>query len=74
MGRLVDYEEARTEKAKALAAIEVAEHKNSKNLAWSWADAAIDHAVAAGIANAEDLVEGTRYPNCNALKQALELI
>lgn len=74
MGRLVDYEEATTEKEKALTAIEVAEHKNAKRLAWSWADTAIDHAIATGMANAESLVTGGRYPDCTALKQALKAL
>lgn len=71
MGHLVAYEEAKGERAKALAAIVVAGHKNAKYLAWAWAERAIDHAIAAGIANASELVESGRYPDCSQLRKAL---
>jgi len=68
---LVNYEEARTEKDKALAAIEVARRKNSKALAWSWAEKAIEHAERAGIEDAGSLVAGGRYPDCTELEKRL---
>lgn len=71
MGRLLAYKKATTQKAKALAAIEVAGHKR-KELAWQWSQIAIDHARAAGIAHADDLVGGSYgKPKCSRLKAAL---
>ena len=71
---LVEYEEARTEKERALAAIEVARHKNSRRLAWSWADTAIKHAEKAGIRDAGYLVTGNRYPDCSELEAKLNTL
>ena len=73
MSHLVAYEEARGEKAKALAAIEVVGFKSSKQLAWHWADTAIEHAEAAGIEDAGRLfMDGDRrWPNMDELKKAL---
>jgi len=71
MARLLDYEEAQTEKARALAAIEVARHKSSKRLAWTWADRAIEHAEKAGIEDAGYLVADGRYPVCTELEERL---
>lgn len=71
MAHLVDYEEARGEEAKALAAVEVVKHKSSKRLAWSWAETAAEHAEAAGIANAFDLLGTGRWPETDALADAV---
>ena len=71
MGLLVDYEEAQSDKEAALAAIEVARHKNAKARAWAWADTAIKHAVAAGVSNARDLVDSGRYPGLGRLETAV---
>ena len=71
MGYPLDYEEAKGDKAKALAAIKVAEHKNAKHLAWGWADTAVEHAEAAGVPNARDLVDNGRYPGLDALETAV---
>ena len=71
MGQLVDYEEAKGDKAQALAAIEVVKHKNSKHLAWSWGKTAAEHAEAAGVANAFDLLGTGRYPETSALENAI---
>jgi len=81
MSHLVDYEDA-ARKAKetqnpkdhakaALCAIDVVARKNSKQLAWSWAETAIDHAEKAGIPDAEYLVEGGRYPGMEELEKCL---
>jgi len=74
MGHLVDYEEAKDDKARALAAIEVAKHKNSKQLAWSWAKTAAKHAEAAGVDNASDLLESGRYPGTDVLEAAVRAL
>lgn len=71
MSHLVDYEQAIGEKAKALTAIQVVRHKNSKRLAWGWADTAIEHAEAAGIEDAGYLVADGRWPEMGELKKAL---
>lgn len=71
MGQLVDYEEAKGNKAKALAAIEVVKHKNSKRLAWSWGKTAAEHAEAAGVTDAFDLLGTGRYPETSALENAI---
>ena len=68
---LVRYEEASGEIEKALAAIEVVSHKNSKRLAWQWADVAIAHAENAGIADAGYLVPDGRYPAMEELKRRI---
>ena len=69
---LSDYEEAATEKGKALAAIEVVSYKNSRRLAWQWADIAVVHARKAGIEDAGYLVSGERYPEMGELKERLQ--
>jgi len=74
MGLLVDYEQAKGDKAKALAAIEVAKHKNAKQRAWNWADTAVKHAQAAGVNNAQDLVVSGRYPGTDALEAAVRAL
>ena len=71
MGQLVDYEEAKNDKDKALTAIVVAKHKNAKRLAWNWAKTAAEHAEAAGVANAFDLLGTGRYPEMSALENAI---
>jgi hypothetical protein len=72
MGHLTDYEDAQTEIDKALAAIECSRAKSARARAWGWADTAIEHAEAAGIANARALVGDGRYPELNDLQAALE--
>jgi len=71
MSHLVRYDEARTDREKALAAIDVAYAKNSKNAAWAWAEKAVEHAQAAGVENTEELVGGGRYPDLQDLENAL---
>ena len=71
MAHLVDYEKAQTEKARALAAIEVARHKSSNRLAWTWANRAIEHAEKAGIEDAGYLVADGRRPSCSELEERL---
>ena len=72
MGHLTDYEEGQNEIDKALAAIECSRAKSARARAWNWADIAIEHAEAAGIANARALVGDGRYPELNDLQAALE--
>ena len=74
MGLLTDYEDAQSDKEAALAAIEVAKHKNAKQRAWNWANAAVRHATAAGVPNAPDLVEHGRYPGLDALEAAVRAL
>lgn len=71
MSHLIAYEEARMEKEKALAAIEVVGHKNSKRLAWAWADTAAEHAESLGIDNALDLLGNGRWPDVDRLKETI---
>jgi len=72
MGHLVDYEEARGDLEKALAALIVAEAKNAKARAWNWAEKAAMHAEGVGVENAQDLLGSGRYPETEPLRNALE--
>ena len=74
MAHLIDYEKAIGEKEKALMAIEVARAKNSKRLAWVWAETAIKHAEQAGIEDAGYLVEEGRYPGLGELEANLHAL
>ena len=74
MAHLVEYEEARTEKEKALCAIECSRAKSAKSGAWSWADRAVEHAVAAGIKDAGYLVVKGRYPGLDELEERLKAL
>lgn len=74
MSHLVEYENAQGEKAKALAALEVVKMKNSKRLAWNWANTAISHAYIAGINNPSDMVGNGRWPETKALEDALKAL
>ena len=74
MGHLVDYEEAKGDKAQALAAIVVVGRKSSKSLAWGWAETAAEHAEAAGVSNALDLLGSGRWPETDALEAAVRAL
>ena len=71
---LVDYEEAKGDKAKALAACEVVRYKNSKRLAWGWTETAIEHAADAGAVEnvLYDIAGNGRYPNVDALEAEIK--
>ena len=68
MSHLVNYEEAKGPRAKALAAIEVFKRKNAKHLAWSWAEKAQAHAREIDV---EVSIGEGRYPDTDALEKAL---
>ena len=74
MAHLVDYEEAGSEEEKAFAALVVAERKNSKRLAWNWAEIAAQHAMnaklAASFEAAMEAAGDGRYPNIEKMRQA----
>jgi hypothetical protein len=75
MSHLVDYEEAvegGDKREIALAALEVAVHKNTKSAAWSWAEEAADLAVELGIMNAHELLGRGRYPKTEDLVAQLK--
>lgn len=71
MSHIVAYEQARSEMERALCAIEVVRHKNSKRLAWYWAGIAVGHAENAGIPNPGYHVLGDSWPNCSELERFL---
>lgn len=71
MAHLLDYEEAKTEKEKGLAALACSRAKSAKSGAWSWAETAARHAEACGIENAVELLGSGRWPELDALRAAL---
>ena len=71
MSHMVAYEQAVSEKDKALAAIAVVGFKSSRRLAWHWAGTAVGHAEKAGVEDAGYLVGDDRWPILDELKEAL---
>ena len=55
-----------------LAALEVVRHKNSKRLAWRWANWAVEWAQEAGLAVDESILGSGRWPETEALRRLLE--
>ena len=70
---LVEYEEAQTERERALAAIERVKYfKVLCQTCWNWADIAARHAENAGIEDAGYLIAEGRYPDCSTLEEWLQ--
>ncbi len=71
MAHLLDFENADSAKAKALAALACSRAKASNAKAWDWADDAAANAVEMGIPNARDLLGNGRRPDVDALEKRI---
>lgn len=72
MADIRDYEVAVSQRSKSLAAIRVSRTRSSKGSAWAWAYRAADHAVLCGVKTPRQLLGTGKYPEVDALKEAIE--
>lgn len=74
MAHLANYENAKEPLEKTLAALVVVENKNSRRLAWEWAETAAEHAEEAGVLNAGSLLGNGRWPKVETLRKVLKAL
>ena len=72
MGILLDYEKAKTEKERAVAALACSRIKPDRASAWYWAETAARHAMVCGVPDARKLLGDGRWPDYELLQAALE--
>ncbi len=67
-----DEEKLKGPKYAALYALDISSGKASKGAAWAWARIAAQDAEEAGVKNAIGFLGTASFPNCDALKKAIE--
>lgn len=66
-----EYDSARDDYTKSVAALSIARRKATPDVAWQWATIACNHAIECGITNARSLLDTKAWPNLDNLDAAL---